>query len=490
MLSPIPDSKWNYEKAAHLLNRAGFGGPPSEIEELVKLGPVQAVARFVNYGNAPVGTPAPEWAKADPERFQKAREFKNATEEKRRELRKMQQQQQRQELVELRGWWLERMANGQRPLEEKLTLFWHGHFATSAQKVKSSWLMYRQNETLRQHASGNWEEMLKAVSRDPAMLMWLDQAQSKKDHPNENYARELLELFTLGEGNYSEKDVTEAARALTGFSFDRVSQEFTYRKNTHDAGPKTILGKTESFDGDGLIKLIVGQPQAAKFICKKLWSFLAAENPSEELISALAAKFRASGNNFKPLLETMFLGEEFYSEKVVRQQVKSPVQWLVGSARVLERPLPPTQVAMTATRALGQDLFMPPNVKGWDGGVAWITTNNLLNRYNFANYLVLGENLLGAAAMNGPRLKKGKDGKMRRMIRGTPVQASKLVPAEFRTSPEKVIAELERRLIQGKFTSKSRAALKSYLEGQGELDDEDVLQCIRLAMSTPEFQLC
>lgn len=447
----------------------------------------KAVGSLVDYEKATDEIAAPEWARDDHTRFAKARDFRKATEAERREMRKMEQQNQREQVLELRQWWLERMAGGGRPLQEKMTLFWHGHFATSVQKVKNAYLMYLQNETFRKQATGNWLDLLTAASKEPAMLLWLDQAQSKKEHPNENFAREVMELFALGEGNYTEKDITEAARALTGWSYDRASQKFQARPNFHDAGEKTIFGKTGRFTGEDVMKLIVEHPQAAPFICRKLWVFLASENPPEELVNALAGVFRKNGNHFKPVLRTIFSSEEFYSEKVVRQQVKSPVQWLVSSSRMLEREIPPAQISANALRLLGQDLFAPPNVKGWDGGIAWITTNNLLNRYNFANYLVLGENPFGG----GARMRKsGGKRRPQGMVRSAPVQPDKLFSAGALKNKETLLAELERRFVPGKLTAKTRQSVQDYLASQGELDQEDVLQAMRLVMSTPEFQLC
>src|SRR5258708_3947300 len=258
MLSPLPASKWNFTTAAHLLNRAGCGGSPAEIEALEKMGLENAVDHLVDYEKLPDATSDPAWAKPDPDRIKKlqeGRELKRkmkgaseteraALEQKGREMFREYQRDQRMHMVELRRWWLQRMAAGPRPLQEKLTLFWHGHFATSIQKVKDPYLMWLQNETFRKLASGSWKEMLMAVTKDPAMLVWLDQTQSRKEHPNENYAREVMELFTLGEGHYTEKDITEAARAFTGLTYNRLQQVSTYRPFIHDAGTKTVLGKT------------------------------------------------------------------------------------------------------------------------------------------------------------------------------------------------------------------------------------------------------
>ena len=188
---------------------------------------------------------------------------------------------QYQRLMELRGWWLNRMAKGPRPFQEKMVLFWHGHFATSFEKVRNAYYMWRQNELFRRLATGNWLELLTMAGKDPAMLIWLDQAQSRREHPNENFAREVMELFSLGEGHYTEKDVTEGARALTGWSLDRLNEEFIYRPFFHDNGIKTFLGRTGNLNGDDVMAQIVAQPQAARFITAKLWNYFAGQPPAD-----------------------------------------------------------------------------------------------------------------------------------------------------------------------------------------------------------------
>ncbi|WP_050785710.1 DUF1800 domain-containing protein [Pedosphaera parvula] len=494
MLKPISKKKWDFNAAAHLLNRAGFGGAPAEIEHLTKLGPTQAVISFVDYESNTESVTPPEWAKPDPGRVDRYMEIRKAEPSKRQELIREEQRTQRQHVVELKYWWLKRMAEGPRPLQEKMTLFWHGHFATSVEKVKDAYLMWKQNELFREQATGNWLKLLVAVAKDPAMLIWLDQAQSRKEHPNENFAREVMELFTLGEGHYTEKDITEAARALTGWTYDRINQQFEERSRLHDGGSKTVLGKAGDLTGEDVLEQIVAQPQAARFITAKIWNFFAGQMPSEELTTALADVFRKSGNNFKPLLKTIFLSEEFYAETIVRNQVKSPVQWLVGSVRILQRELPPPFVCFGLTKNLGQDLFQPPNVKGWDGGLSWITTNNLLARYNEAAVLVQGDlsmvrgiNLAANPNAGGAAGKGFMDRMANMKLR--PVDAEKLLSAEERASKEKLVAALEKRLLQTRLRGKQEATLKDYLDGQATLDDSVILNTIRLIMSTPEYQL-
>ncbi|MEO7297290.1 MAG: DUF1800 domain-containing protein [Verrucomicrobiota bacterium] len=502
MLKPLSKSKWNYTTAAHLLNRAGFGGPPAEIDRLVKMGPEKAVDHFVDYEKIPDATANPAWAKPDPGRMDKfaayrklnqrtgnmSQEERRSAEEKRRVMQREEQRTQIMQILELRGWWIERMAKGSRPLQEKLTLFWHGHFATSAQKVRDSYFMWLQNETFRTMGSGNWLEMLYGVAKDPAMLLWLDQAQSRKQHPNENFAREVMELFALGEGNYTEQDVTEAARAMTGWTLNRIQQKYEYRENMHDDAEKTFLGKTGNLNGLDVLKVIVDQPQAARFITAKIWKFFGSDNPSDELIEALASNFRGNGNFFKPFLRTLFRSEEFYDAAVIRAQVKSPVQWLVGSIRMLERDLPAPVVSSQLLRNLGQELLMPPNVKGWDGGLSWITTNNLLNRYNESAMLVLSEgNIADDSAKKGMRRVEEYANKLAKKM--PVVDVSKIVSPEEKRSKQALVAALEKRFLQTKLKDKQAQTLRDFLDGRGDLDDQDIRHTIRLIMSTPEYQL-
>jgi uncharacterized protein (DUF1800 family) len=497
MLKPLPAARWNFQTAAHLLNRAGFGGPPAEIEQLVALGPEGAVNRLVDYEKIPDSTPDPDWAKPDPERMQRLADLRRMTEEERRMAQRQERQLQQQRMMELRGWWLRRMATGPRPLQEKLTLFWHGHFATSFEKVRDAYYMWRQNELFRRLASGSWPQLLTEVGKDPAMLLWLDQAQSRREKPNENFARELMELFALGEGHYTEKDVTEAARALTGWTLDRVAQKFVERDRAHDPGSKTILGRTGNFTGDDVMAIIVAQPQAARFITGKLWHYFAGAMPEAALNDALAAELRAAGMQFKPVLRRMFLCEEFYAPAVIRAQVKSPVQWLVMAIRQLERPLPPPQVCNTLTRSLGQELFQPPNVKGWDGGLAWITTNNLLTRYNEAATLVYGD--LGPVrdamranpnrpAASDPRLQRRAEERLDR-LRLAGVDPEKLFTVDERFKKDELIAALERRFLQAELRESQRKALREFLDARGATDHDDILGAIRLILCTPDYQL-
>jgi uncharacterized protein (DUF1800 family) len=267
--------------------------------------------------------------------------------------------------------------------------------------------MYGQNQLFREHAAGNFGKLLHAIVHDTAMLRYLDNDRNVKGKPNENLAREIMELFSLGEGNYTENDIKEAARALTGYTSDRFSGKFRFNQFAHDTGDKTIFGKTGNWDGDKLVDLILEQPAASRFIARKLFEFFVHESPDDETVDELAGVLRDNHYDLAPLLKTMFLSQEFYGERAMGTQIKSPVQVVVGTLRTFGlRRVDSTGLAF-ATRAMGQDLFDPPNVKGWDGGPAWINTNTLFVRDNFAALLIArGANL---PANFGPAGNAGKN---------------------------------------------------------------------------------
>jgi uncharacterized protein (DUF1800 family) len=493
MLKALPANRWDYDSAAHLVNRAGFGGPPALIQKMADLSPDAALSALLDYEQYADPTPNPDWAKPDPEGVKRLRDAaKNAPQDERRKLYQQEMRIQYQRLMELRGWWLNRMASGPRPFQEKMVLFWHGHFATSFEKVRNAYYMWRQNELFRRLATGNWQELLTYAGKDPAMLIWLDQAESRRPHPNENFAREVMELFALGIGNYTEQDVTEGARALTGWSLDRLNQEYLYRPFFHDNGAKTFLGRTGDLNGDDVIAQIVVQPASAQFITAKLWNYFAGQTPSNELNNALAAVFRENGNNFKPLLRVLFRSEEFYDPAIVRNQVKSPVQWLVGTARVMECGLPPPQICEGMTRRMGQDLFAPPNVKGWDGGLSWITTTTLLDRYNTAAILVQGADiprarLEGTQPMNPMAASEPESGGKRVHVGGVDIE--KILTPDERAGKDRLVAALQHRLLQSALKEDQAKALGDFLNARGKLNDGDIRAAIRLVMCTPEYQV-
>jgi uncharacterized protein (DUF1800 family) len=494
VLTPLPAQKWNEETAAHLLNRAAFGGTPSEIGTARKKGLATMVRELVDVRSEATNVPPPAWA--HPRNIREMRmEIKGAKDrvenfqEKARQLRTM----EGEEILDLRRWWLDRMMNGPVPLLEKMTLFWHGHFATSVQKVRDGYFMWLQNDTLRRNALGNFGTLVKKISRDPAMMIYLDLQQSRKEHPNENWARELMELFTVGIGNYTEPDIRESARAFTGYRIDMTTQRFRFAPFQQDKGVKNFMGRTGPFSGDDIIDILITQPACAQFIGRKLWHYFVEDDPSPQVVNSVASRIRAHNYEIQPVLREIFSSEEFYSEQAMHTQIKSPVQYIIQTSRLLETQLPSPIVAQNATRQMGQILFAPPNVKGWDGGKAWISTSTLLFRYNFANYLINGDAMLPPGA---PRRGRAGDfgfrhpGALAEQTRRDPIDISKLAPAELREKPRELVDLLSARFFQNRAPKKETNTFVQYLEARKpDTSDETMRELIHLMMSTPQFQL-
>jgi len=345
-------------RAAHLLRRAGFGGTPTEIEAYAAMDYTAAVEKLLNFnydGNLTFNLE-----------------------------RKLQETNYTASVAEMGYWWVLTMIRSHQPLQEKMTLFWHGHFTTAYSKVNKPVPLLTQNQLYREYALGNFGELVKKVSRDPAMIEYLDGQSNKKGKPNENYARELMELFTIGIGNYTEQDVREAARAFTGWSYR--GRAFMFDKNQHDSGSKTFMGQTGNFDGDNIIDIILSKKATAQHIATQLWTFFAYPNPEPALVNRLSDVFFNSKYDVKELMRNIFLAPEFLSEKAYRALVKSPAEYVVGMLRQLGNSGLDENVAR-ALSLQGQTLFNPPTVKGWDGQLAWINTSLFFDRVNTATSL-------------------------------------------------------------------------------------------------------
>ncbi len=404
-LSPLAASEWTYDRAAHLIERAGFGATPEEIARLAAMTPAQAVASLVDYEaiddrKMPAFDASGIWDSGmDPFPPSRAEAVRIAIERGAGLGEKVLPegtQRRLQPVVDkffyslaannietqrLGLWWANRMLATPRPLEEKLALFWHGHFATGQNKVRDSRMMLRQHQMLRRHASGRFRDLLVGVLKDPAMLVYLDNGENVKEHPNENFARELLELFTMGVGHYTERDIREGARAFTGWTNDVL--EFKFDAARHDFGSKTFLGRTGTFDGEEIIDIILEQPATAEFVAGKVYRFFVREDLSAGVRRELGRTFRENGYRMTPLLTRIFLSKDFYSAASSATQIKSPVQLVVSTYRKLGlREVPTIPDLGAVTGALGQRLFEPPNVAGWAGGRTWITPSTLLQRGN------------------------------------------------------------------------------------------------------------
>ncbi|RTL47578.1 MAG: DUF1800 domain-containing protein [Rhodocyclaceae bacterium] len=390
------------EDARHLLSRSGFGASPEEIAAMARLSRRDGVERLLAGAQQNPLSPPPE----DVVAYLSPKSFREAEGEAKKELLRL----QRQRGVRLRGWWVAQMLATPSPLTEHMTLFWHNHFVSSLEKVKSPALMAEQNLLLRRYALGNFADMLHAVAKGPAMLVYLDTANSRKGQPNENFAREVMELFTLGEGHYDEHDIKEAARAFTGWSVAPETGAYKWRPFIHDDGVKTVLGQQGNFDGDAVLDILLARPETAEFVTNKLWKEFVSPEPDARQVKRIAAGFRTSGYDIKTVLRGLFMSPAFWARENRAALVKSPVDWVVGTARSLDmRDIPALPTAL-ALRQLGQDLFAPPNVKGWPGGDAWINSNSLLARKQLVERLLRGEESSGAGEMAMRAAESGDNG--------------------------------------------------------------------------------
>ncbi|MHC2991832.1 hypothetical protein OB13_09635 [Pontibacter sp. HJ8] len=363
-------------KLQHLYWRAGFG--PTFLPEKKPGNIRQAVRQLLRDAQAVHPLPDPHRESGEgPTTMAEA------------DKRKQQQQERRKAIERLNYTWLNQLATAQEQLREKMTLFWHGHFAC---RLREPRLMQVQNNTLRQHALGKFPELLLAISRDPGMLQFLNNQQNRKQSPNENFARELLELFTLGRGYYTEQDIKEAARAFTGWGYN-AEGEFVVRKRQHDAGPKTFMGHTGNFKGEDILRLVVENPRTAEFLTAKFYAFFVSDVPDEARIRKLSTYFYKSGYNIAGLLEKLFTSGWFYRSDIVGAKIKAPVELLVGLQRQFAVTYADSRSPLVLQRALGQELLQPPNVSGWAGGRNWIDSSTLAFR------LQIGPALLQDAAL-------------------------------------------------------------------------------------------
>jgi len=413
------DTAIGLDGARHLLGRTGFAASSDEIRAFAKLSRNEAADKLIKAAvasNAAI-TPPPAWVNDKPISPAKLQAMS-------REERQMEQRRNAEHALELREWWFREMLTTPSPLAEKMTLFWHNHFATSQQKVRFTPLLYRQNVMLRQQALGNFGSLLRQVARDPAMLIYLDGANSRKEQPNENFAREVMELFTLGEGNYTERDIKEAARAFTGLSIDRETGAFMFRRGIHDYGNKTVFGKTGNFDGDQIIDALLAKPEAAQFVTRKLWKEFISSTPDELEITKLAAGFRDSGYNIAKLMRSVLSSEAFYAPEHRAALIKSPVEFVLGTMKTFEIETANLRPFVIASALLGQNLFATPNVKGWPGGEAWINSATLLGRKQLIDRLFKNEDRMDVAMrsvdamaeMNGDVAAPGREARLRRQM--------------------------------------------------------------------------
>jgi len=565
-LSPIAASDWNYERAAHLIERAGFGATPEEIARVAAMTPERAVNSLVDYEtiDASALKPFDESGIWDPgmdpfppsraEAVRRAREHGEGLGEKvlapgtQRRLQPVVDKffysltANNIETQRLGLWWANRMIASPRPLEEKLTLFWHGHFATGQNKVRDYRMMLQQNRMLRANASGTLRDLLVGILKDPGMLVYLDNGENVKSHPNENFGRELLELFSMGVGNYSERDVREAARAFTGWTNDVLTYKFDTEQ--HDFGEKTFLGRTGPLNGEDIIDTILAQPVTGEYMAGKLYRYFVRDEISSDVKADLGRSFRASGYQIKPLMRRMLLSKDFYSTPSVATQIKSPVHLVVSTYKKMGlREIPTIPDFGRMTGGLGQTLFEPPNVAGWAGGRTWITPATLLQRGNLFRDVMfpdvksfrppdramsatdtrVGERL--AQGMNITEATREGDAESNKMVdrdedyntryggyagnllafkrtkliprQPAGINLTAMVTAAGADTADKVVDHFARRFLSVPLAEKDRALLVGFLRDKlgsstvkpGDVLESSLRELLYLVLSTPEYQL-
>lgn len=486
----------NREKIAHILRRFGLGVCQSELDRLEPLGPDKAFEQLIDYEDTDEQFPYSPWEFAfqkdgrvqlDPSRFAM--------------------------------WWVARLMLSQRPVQEKLTVFWHNHFAVSASKVENGPMMEAHLSVLRRHANGKFIDLLKEITIDPAMLRWLDNDQNLRGKPNENFAREVMELFTMGIGNYSEADVKELSRAMTGWSVRsllnrdgrRIPIEQQIRENMamdypvvaaiytpalHDDLPKTLLGVTENFSVESALTFLASRKETAKYMSKKFWEFFAYENPAQNIIDRMAKVFEQSKGDTKSMLRSIYRSKEFWSERCVNHMVKSPLDIVIGTIRALDlrepflqarakdarfdTPAPDNLVgvcgfAFGAMRKMGMMLLYPPDVAGWNWGQSWISAGAMLERMQFA--------LQVFGSRRG--IRPASEILRQRLLAKSLTKNDQLADAVLQVFDAKLSPEKKQLLIATADQSGGIAALQKEQSGALLLAN-----MVRLLFAAPEFHLC
>jgi uncharacterized protein (DUF1800 family) len=461
MSEPLADDV----KLAHLLRRAGFGASPTEMEQYQQLGLSGTVDRLIDYD------------KIDNTALENRLKTYNLDPNKRGDIER---------------WWLLRMIYTARPLEEKMTLFWHGLLTSAISKVGRAEPMFVQNQFLRTNALGDFPDILKGISKDPAMMVWLDLETNRKGHANENYARELMELFTMGVGHYTEQDVRESARAFTGWVVRRKRLgpkafhfESFFAPRLHDDGTKTVLGQTGRFNGDDIVDIIMKQPATAHFITAKLFSYFVYPNPTDDVLQPFVNTFVASKYSIKALVKAILTSDAFYSPRAYRALIKSPAEFVAGTLRMLNAETNAIGLPYLMNQ-MGQELFNPPNVAGWPGGSAWLTSGTWLARLNFANRVV---------AALGPSSVIQQIASIRN---GRPVSPNHVpVPTAGAKTPTEIVDHLLRQLLDGQINAAQRQVLVDHVAAHGTANkviampwlDQGHRDALYLTLAMPEFHL-
>lgn len=486
----------NQIKNQHLMWRAGFGPAVEQLGDLTKYSPKQFYKALVKASEK-----RPDYVNvADNYLDGLYKGIEDAGRMQKKELdqeeRKMVQQKNRESIRNLNMFWLHEMVNSKAQLREKMSFFWHGHFA-----CRNLNIYYQQGllDVIRKNAIGNFGTMLKEVSKSAAMLNFLNNQQNRKDHPNENFAREVMELFTLGRGNYTENDIKEAARAFTGWSAN-LKGEFVFRKFQHDYGSKTVLGKTGNFDGGEVLDILLQQKQTAKYITQKLYKFLVNDQVDNEKVEWLADRFYKNEYDISKLLEDIFTSDWFFDQKNIGCKIKSPIELMAGIQRMLPMTFERDEALLLLQRALGQLLFYPPNVAGWPGGKTWIDSSTLMLRMRIPQMLNDRDDFNVKPKddddqMMGRKNDPDEDPKAKALSSTKRLNRPLIVNIDwslytkyFESTPrEGLLATISSNLLQVKSQVKPEL-ITGYADNSGR---ENFIKTATLqVMSTPEYQLC
>lgn len=477
-------------KNQHLLWRAGFGPMAEEYNQL-------ANASHKSYVNSlfKASAKGPQMIDVANNALKGLVLGVQEASTKKRDLDEMERrrfrQQSREDIKNLNITWLNEMVNSEQQIREKMSLFWHGHFASRNLNI-----LYQQQllDVIRQNALGNFGDLLREVSKSAAMINFLNNNQNKKGHPNENFAREVMELFTMGRGNYTENDIKEAARAFTGWGAS-MSGEFTFRKFQHDDGKKTVLGKTGNFNGDDVLNILLEHKQTATYITRKIYRYFVNDVPDEAHITWLADRFYQSKYDIKELMKDIFTSNWFYDAKNIGCRIKSPVELIVGIRRALPMKLENEQVQLLLQRLLGQLLFYPPNVAGWPGGKNWIDSSSLMFRLRIPQLIYDNDEvalspkddddqMMGMRDMGKKKERMGKKGGQ---IISAAVDWETYLKKFEKIPREKLLTSIAGILIQGGEPVNEKI-LSKYIDSSSR---ESFIKTATIQlMSTPEYQLC
>lgn len=475
-------------KNQHLLWRAGFGPMAEEFHQL-------STASNKSYINSlfKASAKGPEYIDVAHSALKGlamgVREVGQANKPLDEEQRRKMRQQSREDIKSLNLTWLNQMVNSHQQLREKMALFWHGHFASRNLNI-----LYQQQllDVIRRNALGNFGDLLREVSKSAAMINFLNNNQNRKNHPNENFAREVMELFTMGRGNYTENDIKEAARAFTGWGAN-IAGEFVFRKNQHDTGIKTVLGRNGNFDGDAVLDILLEHQQTATFITQKIYRYFVNETVNPDHVAWLAGRFYQSNYNIKALMHDIFTSEWFYDAGNIGNRIKSPVELIVGIRRALPMQLENESIQLLFQRLLGQLLFYPPNVAGWPGGRNWIDSSSLMLRMRIPQLIYDNDELAMKPKDDDDQMMGMKDARIKKTGKkgGQIISAAvdwELYIKKFEKVPrEKLLGAISSTLIQTP-NAINTAVLNKYIDA-GSRDNFIKTATIQI-MSTPEYQLC